>query len=112
MSHDRQLKNAVFPISSLSIKNRVNFERAIHHTKSVKLTSFNAIFIILSMTLLSERHLENCLPAQPWSVERRGFKRRWLDVTYVFVQIKGITHTVDTSAVYDTHWHRQILCYP
>ena len=69
LSHNPQLKTAVFPITSLFIENRVNFVGAIHHTKSVKLTSFNAIFIILLLTLLSERHLqENCLPATPWSV--------------------------------------------
>ena len=67
--HNRQLKTADFQITSLSIENRVNFVRAIHHTKSVKLTSFNAIFIILLLTLLSERHLlENALPAPLWSV--------------------------------------------
>ena len=100
LSHIRHLKTSVFPITSLSIENRINFERAIHHYKSMKWTSFNAIFRVLLLTLLSERHLlGNRLPARPWSAKRYGFKCLWLDVTYLFVQNKGITHTLNTSVV-------------
>ena len=70
LSHNRQLKTAVFSITctSLSIEKRVIFVRAIHHTKSVKMTSTH-FFKILLLTLLSKRHLlENCLPARQWSV--------------------------------------------
>ena len=81
LSHNRQLNTAVFPITSLSIENRVNFVPAIHRIKSLKLTFFNAISITLLLTLLSEGHLlGNCLPAIPWSVTILGFKCCLLDV--------------------------------